>query len=128
MTSETSTSICFDSLASENRAAVVRYLARLVGDADAEDVVPIELSKASAGLTGFRGEASPRSWLFRISTHAALDRLRSHGAHGAAMPSEPPVRARRTCAPESPYRGPYRPAIRNTIKPPLTTSTVVTTT
>jgi RNA polymerase sigma-70 factor, ECF subfamily len=89
MTGDLSTAISFERLASENRAAVVRYLGRLVGDADAEDVAQIALTKAATGLEGFRGEASPKNWLFRIATHAALDWLRSHGAHGTApMPDD----------------------------------------
>lgn len=88
MTTEASTDLSFDSLASDNRATLVRYLGRLVGDADAEDVAQIALSKASAGMAGFRGEASPKSWLFRIATHAALDWLRSHGTPSVPMPDE----------------------------------------
>lgn len=59
------------------RPDLVRFAARLVGDAEAEDVVQAALLKASAGLGGFRGESSLRSWIFSITSRAALDLLRS---------------------------------------------------
>ncbi|MGC4067179.1 MAG: sigma-70 family RNA polymerase sigma factor [Polyangiaceae bacterium] len=60
-------------LVRELRPQLVRYLTRVVGDADAEDVVQTVLSKASAARSEYRGEASPRTWLFRIATNAAHD-------------------------------------------------------
>lgn len=99
----------FDALAADHRAALVRYLGRVVGDGDAEDVAQIALAKAAAGMDGFRGEASPKNWLFRIATHAALDWLRSRGQHStvsisatddddqadALAPTEDPAQERR---------------------------------
>jgi RNA polymerase sigma-70 factor (ECF subfamily) len=41
-------------------------------------VVQIVLSRASAALPEFRGESSPRGWLFSIATNAAYDWKRSH--------------------------------------------------
>lgn len=75
----------FESLLRETRPAFVRYLGRLVGDTDAEDVAQIALAKATAAADGFRGEASPRGWLFRIATNAAHDWNRS----GQRRTSEP---------------------------------------
>jgi RNA polymerase sigma-70 factor (ECF subfamily) len=69
----------FDEVATEHRAALVRYLRRLVGDADAEDVAQTALTKASMAWGGFRGDASPKNWLFRIATHAAFDFMRGRG-------------------------------------------------
>ncbi|HMA91798.1 MAG TPA: sigma-70 family RNA polymerase sigma factor [Polyangiaceae bacterium] len=63
----------FESIIRESRPQLVRFLARLVGDADAEDVVQVVLSKASDALASFRSESSPRTWLFRIATNAAHD-------------------------------------------------------
>lgn len=79
MTSEPTPWQSFDDLAAQNRASLVRYLRRMVGDGDAEDVVQIALAKAASAMDGFRGEASAKNWLFRIATNAALDWLRSHG-------------------------------------------------
>lgn len=68
----------FDSLVRQIRPQLVHFLARMVGNADAEDVTQATLSKASAAFSSFRGQASPRTWLFRIAANAARDWLRSH--------------------------------------------------
>lgn len=57
----------------ELRPKLVRFAARLVGDADAEDVVQIALSKAADAIADFRGESSLRSWIYRIAANAAHD-------------------------------------------------------
>jgi RNA polymerase sigma-70 factor (ECF subfamily) len=79
----------FEPLVRESRQALVHYLGRLVGDADAEDVTQIALAKASAAMAGFRGEASPRGWLFRIATNAAHDWNRSRqGTRSDPLPAD----------------------------------------
>jgi RNA polymerase sigma-70 factor, ECF subfamily len=55
---------------------VVRYLTRLLGRSDAEDVAQMVMLKVSEGLRGFRGEAGLSTWIYRVATNAALDRLR----------------------------------------------------
>lgn len=56
---------------------VVRYLTRLLGKDEAEDVTQTVMLKVSDGLRDFRGEASLSTWIYRVATNAALDRLRS---------------------------------------------------
>lgn len=56
-----------------------RLAARLVGNtADAEDVVQEAFVKALASLRAgeFRGQSALTTWLFRITTNVAFDRLR----------------------------------------------------
>jgi RNA polymerase sigma-70 factor (ECF subfamily) len=65
-------------LAREMRPPLARFLARMVGEADAEDVTQATLANAARGLATFRGESSPRTWLFRIATNAARDWRRAH--------------------------------------------------
>lgn len=68
-----------------------RLAARLVGNtADAEDVVQEAFVKALASLRAgeFRGQAALTTWLFRITTNVACDRLRR--ARTAERPSEEP--------------------------------------
>jgi RNA polymerase sigma-70 factor (ECF subfamily) len=77
----------FESLAQACRPQLLRFVARMVGDGNAEDVVQVTLAKAALALATFRGEASPKSWLFRIATNAAHDWNRSHpGTTSAPLP------------------------------------------
>ena len=67
----------FERLAIENRPALHRYCARMMGSAfEGEDVVQDALVKAARSF-GAAGEiARPRAWLFQIAHNAALDALR----------------------------------------------------
>jgi RNA polymerase sigma-70 factor (ECF subfamily) len=56
---------------------VLRYLRRLIGDAEAEDLTQEVLIKVSVALPNYRGESQLSTWIYRIATNAALDRLRS---------------------------------------------------
>src|SRR4029077_5776047 len=47
-------------------------------DADASDVTQQVFVRAFRGLASFRGAASVRSWLYRISINCALSWLRDH--------------------------------------------------
>jgi RNA polymerase sigma-70 factor, ECF subfamily len=53
-----------------------RYLARLVGATEAEDLTQEVFIKVSRGLKDFRGESKLSSWIYRIATNIALDHLR----------------------------------------------------
>lgn len=54
-----------------------RYLTRLVGENDAEDLTQEVFLKASRALYSFEGKSQISTWLFRIATNTALDRLRN---------------------------------------------------
>lgn len=54
-----------------------RYLARLVGKCEAEDLTQEVFVKVSQALKDFRGESRLSTWIYRIATNVALDRLRS---------------------------------------------------
>ncbi len=58
------------------RPRILRYLTRLVGEAEAEDLAQEVFVKIDRGLKSFRGESQVSTWVYRIATHAALDRLR----------------------------------------------------
>jgi RNA polymerase sigma-70 factor (ECF subfamily) len=59
-------------------AAVARWAARLAGpDLEAEDVVQEVFMIAQRKLAGFRGEASPARWLYRITERVVSHRRRS---------------------------------------------------
>jgi len=61
------------------RPRVLRYLARMAGEAEAEDLAQEVFEKVSRGLEGFRGDADLSTWVYRIATNSALDRLRQRG-------------------------------------------------
>lgn len=61
-------------------------------NADAEDVVQNALISVMRAAHKFRGEAAVTTWLFRIVTNAAIDKIRSLKAHPMyELPSELPV-------------------------------------
>ncbi len=59
------------------RAKIQRYLTRMVGAAEAEDLTQEVFVKVSQGLGNFRGECELSTWIYRIATHAAIDRMRT---------------------------------------------------
>ena len=73
----------FDAIHAEFRPKILRYLSGLVGADEAEDLSQVVFIKVHAGLKGFRGEASLGTWIYRIATNAAIDRLRT-GSFGKA--------------------------------------------
>ncbi|HZY02719.1 MAG TPA: sigma-70 family RNA polymerase sigma factor [Anaeromyxobacteraceae bacterium] len=54
-----------------------RYLLRLVGATDAEDLAQDVFEKAQRAIGTFRGDSRVQTWLYRVATNAAIDRLRS---------------------------------------------------
>jgi len=56
---------------------ILRYLAHLVGDAESEDLTHEVFIKAAKALEDFRGDSQLSTWIYRIATNTALDRLRS---------------------------------------------------
>jgi RNA polymerase sigma-70 factor, ECF subfamily len=56
---------------------VLRYMTRLVGESEAEDLTQEIFVKIDQRLESFRGEAQLSTWVYRVATNAALDRLRS---------------------------------------------------
>ncbi|MFQ5652691.1 MAG: RNA polymerase sigma factor [bacterium] len=67
----------FDTIYETFRPGITRYLARLVGEDEAEDLTQEVFVKVNQSLKGFRGESRLSTWIYRIATNAALDRLRS---------------------------------------------------
>ncbi|MBI5964651.1 MAG: sigma-70 family RNA polymerase sigma factor [Chloroflexi bacterium] len=56
---------------------ILRYLTHLAGESEAEDLTQETFVKIHQGLEDFRGEAQLSTWIYRIATNTALDRLRS---------------------------------------------------
>jgi len=68
----------FDAVYAEFRPKILRYLIGLVGPNEAEDLSQIVFLNVHGSLKDFRGEASLTTWIYRIATNAAIDRLRKH--------------------------------------------------
>jgi len=68
--------IQFDEVYRQFHAPLVRFLARMVSSHEAEDLAQEVFSKIAKNLTGFEGRAKLSTWIYRIATNTALDRLR----------------------------------------------------
>src|SRR5688500_1721433 len=55
----------------------------------AEDLSQDVFARAFTALRGFRGEASPRTWLLRIARNRCIDQLRADKRAIADEPDEP---------------------------------------
>jgi RNA polymerase sigma factor (sigma-70 family) len=54
-----------------------RFLIRMVGVYEAEDLTQEVFVNVSQALNAFRGESELSTWIYRIATNAAFDRMRS---------------------------------------------------
>ena len=78
MVAETPT-LRIEELHREHGDRIRRYLARLVGPTDAEDLEQDVFEKAQRAIGSFRGDSRALTWLYRVATNVAIDRLRSAG-------------------------------------------------
>jgi len=67
----------FSDIYKEFYPKITQYLTRLVGEHEAEDVAQVVFEKVNRNLPTFKGESKISTWVFKIATNAALDRLRS---------------------------------------------------
>ncbi len=73
----------FEEIYEEFQPKIRQYLARLIGEQDAEDMAQVVFAKVSRGLESFKGQSKLSTWVYRIATNTAIDRLRSP-AHSQA--------------------------------------------
>ena len=67
----------FEQLIAEYAERLYNIALRITGSSpDAEDAVQEAFISACRHLAQFRGEANPRTWLYRITVNAALQRVR----------------------------------------------------
>jgi RNA polymerase sigma-70 factor (ECF subfamily) len=69
----------FSEFVRRHTATVHRWMARSVGEQEADDMTQEVLFKAYRGLPRFRGDAPPRAWLASIADNAVKNRYRSKG-------------------------------------------------
>jgi len=56
---------------------ILRYLTHFIGESDAEDLTQETFVKVHQALENFKDESQLSTWIYRIATNTALDRLRS---------------------------------------------------
>jgi RNA polymerase sigma-70 factor, ECF subfamily len=75
--------LTFQKIHDDFRPRMVRYLTRMVGEDEAEDLTQEVFTKINGALKAFRGESSLSTWIYQIATNVATDRLRRVSArHG----------------------------------------------
>ncbi len=67
----------FNEIYDEYHPRILRYLKRIVGSDDAEDLSQEVFDKINKGLTKFQGRSSLSTWIYRIATNIAIDKSRS---------------------------------------------------
>ncbi len=67
----------FDTIFREFQPKILHYVSRLAGSHDAEDITQEVFEKVSQRLESFRGESELSTWLYRIATNTALDKIKS---------------------------------------------------
>ncbi len=73
----------FEDLYAEFHPRIRRYLGRLLGEDEADDATQEVFVKASHGLAKFRGASSLSTWIYRVATNVAYDKLRSASSRRA---------------------------------------------
>jgi RNA polymerase sigma-70 factor (ECF subfamily) len=67
----------FEAVHEAYRPRILRYLSRLVGEAEAEDLTQEVFLRVHRSLADFRGDSQLSTWLYRIASNAAIDRMRT---------------------------------------------------
>ena len=95
----TGAALDFQRVYDEFQPRIRRYLARLAGPGEADDLSQETFARVSQALVGFRGEAALSTWIYRIATNVAFDRARSPGFQLQARTAEPAALAALGAAP-----------------------------
>ena len=67
----------FEEVYREFQPKILHYISRLASNDEAEDITQEVFEKIHRGLAGFEGKSKLSTWIYRIATNTALDRLRS---------------------------------------------------
>jgi RNA polymerase sigma-70 factor (ECF subfamily) len=77
----------FEQIYKEFQPQIYHYLTRLVGTRGAEDLTQDTFIKINQGLPAFRSESQLSTWIYKIATNAAIDRMRSNSYKQGATES-----------------------------------------
>ena len=69
--------LSFSSVYEEFYAKILHYLKRLVGEFEAEELTQTVFEKISRNLSSFKGDSKLSTWIYKVATNTALDRLKS---------------------------------------------------
>jgi RNA polymerase sigma-70 factor (ECF subfamily) len=67
----------FEEIYEEFQPKILNYLSRLIGPNEAEDTAQEVFARVSRGLESFKGQSKLSTWIYRIATNTAIDKLRS---------------------------------------------------
>lgn len=67
----------FQQIFKDYQPRILRYLTRLSGRYEAEDLLQEVFIKVESGLKNFRGDSKLSTWIYRIATNTAVDRMRN---------------------------------------------------
>jgi len=68
---------------------MVRYISKIVGENDAEDVAQDVFEKIGLSLERFQGRSKLSTWIYRIATNTAIDKLRASSNKYPITPIDP---------------------------------------
>lgn len=69
--------IDFNEVYEEFHPKILHYLSRLTNPHEAEDIAQEVFEKVNQNLRNFKGESKLSTWLYRIATNTAIDRMRT---------------------------------------------------
>ena len=69
--------LSFSSIYDEFYTKILQYLKRMVGEFEAEELTQTVFEKVSKNLSTFKGDSKLSTWIYRVATNTALDRLQS---------------------------------------------------
>lgn len=98
----------FNRIFKEYQPKILQYLTRLAGRYEAEDLSQEVFIKVESGLKNFRGESKLSTWIYRIATNTAVDRMRNPSFKykvNEGIPSEPAQKDDLETADKNPFTG-----------------------
>ena len=107
----------FAFLVNTYETSVYRLALRMCGNArDAEEVAQEAFLAAWKGLPSFRGQSKFSSWLYQLTTNAAIDFLRREKRHRAATPIDDELEL---AAPGTPHQAAEEAELRQALQQAL---------
>ena len=71
------TELEFQNIYKEYHPKILRYLGKMVGAEEAKDLTQDVFIKVRKNLDSFRGESKFSTWIYKIATNTALDKIRN---------------------------------------------------